>query len=92
MKAQSRYRAVFTPSNTRHLPHAGRRAVSVIQVLSEPNGMAHRLCLDGLKPDARYRELASGKEYYGDTLMRAGILLPLQQADFTAQFYHFAMV
>ena len=54
--------------------------------------MAHRLCLDGLKPDARYRELASGKEYYGDTLMRAGILLPLQQADFTAQFYHFAMV
>ena len=67
-------------------------AVSVIQVLSEPNGMAHRLCLDGLKIEARYRDIATGKEYYGDTLMRAGILLPLQKADFTAQFYYFQMV
>jgi alpha-galactosidase len=36
----------------------------------------HRLRLAGLEPDARYRELDTGLEHWGATLMQQGIALP----------------
>lgn len=63
-----------------------------IQVLSEPNGNSHRISLDGLEPSALYREEITGIQYHGDTLMNAGLSIPVQTGDFHSIMYRFSVV
>ncbi|MCH4206923.1 MAG: alpha-galactosidase [Solobacterium sp.] len=54
--------------------------VFCVQVLAQPNGISRRIKLQGLNPEFVYT--AQGKQYRGDTLMNAGILIPWKKQDF----------
>ncbi len=52
-----------------------------VQMKTDPNPPMRRLKLKGLDPNRRYTELLSGVSYMGDTLMNAGINLPVMFGD-----------
>ncbi len=64
--------------------------VTFVQVLNRPNFKSRRILLKGLDPDKRYtvsfenNKDIEEKVYSGDTLMKAGILMPNPWGDFKA--------
>ncbi|MCM1143708.1 MAG: alpha-galactosidase [Lachnoclostridium sp.] len=73
--------------------------VTFVQVLNRPNFKSRRILLKGLSKDMRYEvhwmedgkaEDKTGKikVYSGDTLMKAGILIPSLSGDFRAALVH----
>ena len=71
--------------------------VTYVQVLSRPNFKSRRILLKGLAEDMHYEVSFLGNEkakmpetkvYSGDTLMKAGILLPNLPGDFQAALIH----
>lgn len=60
-----------------------REKVSFVQVLNEPNRRSRRLKLQGLDPGAVYE--IGGRQYFGETLMSAGILHARPWGDFKAE-------
>ncbi|GER73661.1 alpha-galactosidase [Weizmannia acidilactici] len=71
------------------------------QVLAKPNPAWERLYFKGLAPDKQYRLEGSGKVFYGDELMYAGLLLDDlvpqqgksgQYLDFNAVIFKLSMV
>ena len=74
--------------------------LTYIQVMMQPNGHSRKICLKGLDPDKRYRVkrfcMDSGKEvsygpkqaFYGDTLMKAGLLAETLWGDFRGVLLH----
>lgn len=59
--------------------------ITYVQVLNEANKHSRRIKLSGLDPKLRYRDQETGKEYFGDTLMNAGLLIPRMWGDFQAK-------
>lgn len=68
-----------------------RFVLTYIQTLSEPNGNPHRILLDGLNPTALYREETTGMQIHGETLMNAGLWIPVQTGDFRSVLYRFSV-
>lgn len=62
-------------------PDKDKALVKYIQTKSDPNPPMRRLKLKGLDPNRRYTEELSGISYMGDTLMNAGINLPVMYGD-----------
>ncbi|MCI8774958.1 MAG: alpha-galactosidase [Lachnospiraceae bacterium] len=68
--------------------------VTFVQVLCRANFKSRRLLLKGLAEDKRYEvRFVNDKEiqtkvYSGDTLMKAGLLIPSFQGDFQARLIH----
>lgn len=50
--------------------------------------MPHVIKLRGLDPKKRYRDVETGAEYYGDTLMNAGINMPRAFKDYETVMIH----
>ncbi len=65
--------------------------VTFVQVLSRPNYKSKRILLKGLAEDKQYKvcfvndETIESKVYSGDTLMKAGLLIPGLFGDFQAR-------
>ena len=75
--------------------------VTYVQVLSRPNFKSKRILLKGLAEDMRYEvrflgnektKMPEAKVYSGDTLMKAGILLPNLSGDFQAVLLHLTAI
>ena len=62
------------------------------QRLAMPNPASHRIFLNGLCAEAKYRDEKSGKIYSGAALMRAGLPLPRPMGDFTSWVYEFKRI
>lgn len=58
-----------------------RAFVTYVQTKTDPNPPMRRLKLKGLDPTKRYIDTQSGVSYMGDTLMNAGINLPMMFGD-----------
>lgn len=69
-----------------------RFVLTYIQTLAEPNGNPHRILLDGLNPSVLYHEETTGIKAHGDTLMNAGLWIPVQTGDFRSVLYRFSAV
>ena len=63
-----------------------------VMVHARANVLRTRIRLKGLKGDAKYRVNGSDEVYWGDALMRAGILLPKTMGDYQAVEMYFVMV
>ncbi len=62
--------------------------VHYVQMRGRANGPLHILQLQGLLAAERYQEKKAGLIYHGDTLMNAGLRMPLLMGDFQGyQFY-----
>ncbi len=59
-----------------------------VQVTARPNVHSRKIRLAGLAPEKRYLVEESGITAYGDTLMRAGILMPELRGDYTSALIH----
>lgn len=59
-----------------------------IQVLNRPHHRSRRIKLKGLQEDKYYRVEDSGEIYAGDTLLKAGILIPSLWGDFKGRLLH----
>ena len=75
--------------------------VTYVQVLNRPNFKSRRILLKGLAEDMHYEVRFLGNEkatipetkvYSGDTLMKAGILLPNLPGDFQAVLLHLTAI
>lgn len=66
--------------------------VTYIQVLNCPNYHSRRIYLKGLDPNTKYRIEGEEVEYYGDTLMKAGIQAENLWGDFKGRLYHLKAV
>ena len=72
--------------------------VTFVQVLNIPNSKSRRILLKGLDEDLRYKVHfvqdtdAEAKVYSGDTLMKAGLLMPNPWGDFQARLIHLTAV
>ncbi len=68
--------------------------VTFVQVMCRANFKSRRILLKGLSEETRYEVCfvnetkIQPKVYSGDTLMKAGLLIPEQQGDFRAQLIH----
>ncbi len=62
--------------------------VTYVQVLNRPNCHSRRIRLAGLKPELKYIDAETGKGFYGDTLMNAGILVQDMWGDFQSKLIH----
>ena len=72
-----------------------------MQVLSRPNFKSRRILLKGLAEDMKYEvsflgyekaNMPETKVYSGDTLMKAGILMPNLPGDFQAVLLHLTAI
>ena len=63
-----------------------------IQVRAETNAPVRRIRLKGLNPALRYTDSATGKTYYGSTLMHAGIVIPGLWGDYAPYRLHLQSV
>ncbi|MNP59842.1 hypothetical protein D3C76_1548700 [compost metagenome] len=63
-----------------------------IKVLAEPAEPLRRLKLRGLNPRDVYVEQTTGMELHGDTLMHAGVQIPITLGDFQSVSWHFRRV
>jgi alpha-galactosidase len=61
-------------------------------VLAQPAVPIRILRLRGLDPTAQYRDLESGKIFGGDELLSVGLTVPVENGDFTSQFWHFKRI
>ena len=59
--------------------------ITYVQVMNEANTHSRRIKICGLDPKVRYQDMESGKVYYGDTLMHAGLLIPGMWGDYQAK-------
>lgn len=66
--------------------------MTYIQVWNRPNRHSRSICLRGLDPDMQYRIEGQDGIYYGDTLMKAGILADNPDRDFKGRLYHITAV
>ena len=75
--------------------------VTYVQVLNRPNFKSRRILLKGLAEDMHYEVSFLGNEkakmletkvYSGDTLMKAGILMPNLPGDFQAALLHLTAI
>lgn len=66
--------------------------VTFVQVLNRANYHSRRICLKGLKPEARYQLEGTEESYLGDTLMYAGVNLQNPWGDFRACLMHFVKI
>ncbi|MCM1187715.1 MAG: alpha-galactosidase [bacterium] len=66
--------------------------VTYVQVLGRANCHSRLIRLAGLDPKVRYRVEESGEEFYGDTLMNAGILVQNLWGDFASRLIHLTAV
>ncbi len=64
-------------------PDGSEVVACYFSVLSSPNRSVIRLRLQGLEPQRRYRDLATGRVYDGSVLMGAGLIVPAMQ-DFSS--------
>lgn len=62
--------------------------VTLVQVLRRPNCHSRMIRLAGLHPGLRYRNEETGRVYYGDTLMNAGIPVQEMWGDFQSKLIH----
>ncbi|MGN0403141.1 MAG: alpha-galactosidase [Acetatifactor sp.] len=62
--------------------------ITYVQVLNQPNFHSRRIKLTGLISDRKYRDEETGKSYYGDTLMHAGIPVQNMWGDFQSKLIH----
>ncbi|WP_425454013.1 alpha-galactosidase [Companilactobacillus insicii] len=61
----------------------------VSRILSSGQPVFHEIFLKGLNPDYKYRDVDTGKTYFGDELMNLGIYIPDFNGDFQSKIYHF---
>lgn len=72
--------------------------VTFVQVMNRPNFKSRRILLKGLDENMRYEvrfvqdKDAAAEVYSGDTLMKAGILMPNPWGDFQARLIHLVAV
>lgn len=62
--------------------------VTFVQVMGRPNYHSRRILLQGLCPDAIYRNERDGKTYSGDALMYAGLNVENLWGDFRSMLIH----
>lgn len=62
--------------------------VTWVQVLRRPNYHGRMIKLAGLRPDLKYRDEETGRVYFGDTLMNAGIPVQEMWGDFQSKLIH----
>lgn len=59
-----------------------------IQVLNRPYHLSRKICLKGLNKDFKYCLEETDEIYFGDTLMKAGLLIPPLEGDFRGKLIH----
>ena len=74
-------------------PDGAEALITFVQVLGRPNNFhSRRLRLQGLDPEAMYREETTGKLYRGDALLYAGLPIPELWGDFRSCLLHLSQV
>jgi alpha-galactosidase len=66
--------------------------VSVVLLGTHFNAPINYVHIKGLKPEAIYREEASGQEYSGSVLMHAGLPLPMETGEYQSWQLYFKEV
>lgn len=59
--------------------------ITYVQVMNQANTHSRKIRIPGLDPKLRYVVEETGKEYYGDTLQNAGLLIPGMWGDYQAK-------
>ena len=62
--------------------------VTFVGVMNRPNYKPFKIRLEGLIPDKLYKDEDTGKEYYGDILMNAGITINRFHGDARSALIH----
>lgn len=68
----------------------GQALVNVVMLENHGNMTVSYVKLKGLMPDVLYRDVASGKCYYGSALIEAGIPMPVEMGEYRAYQWEFA--
>lgn len=68
----------------------GQALVNVVMLENHGNMTVSYVKLKGLTPDVLYRDVASGKCYYGSALIEAGIPMPVEMGEYRAYQWEFA--
>jgi alpha-galactosidase len=66
--------------------------VSAVMLEVHGNMTANYIRLKGLKADAMYRDLESGKVYPANALMQVGIPMPIEMGEYLAYRIHFQLI
>lgn len=62
--------------------------ITYVSVLNRPNFHSRRICIPGLDAAKRYRVEGTKQVFYGDTLMKAGLVIPNLWGDFQSRLIH----
>lgn len=62
--------------------------ITYVSVLNRPNFHSRRICVPGLDGAKRYRVEGTEEVFYGDTLMKAGLIIPNLWGDFQSKLIH----
>lgn len=62
--------------------------ITYVSVLNRPNFHSRRICIPGLDAKKRYRVEGTEQVFYGDTLMKAGLIIPNLWGDFQSKLIH----
>ena len=66
--------------------------LNIVLLETHGNAPAQYIACKGLEAEALYKEEATGKVYYGNTLMHAGIPIPYEQGEYQAYQFYFTRV
>ena len=62
----------------------GEALLSVVMTENHSNMEISYVKLKGLKAEAMYEDVGTGRRYYGSALMKAGLPLPLEKKEYPA--------
>lgn len=66
--------------------------LNIVLLETHGNAPAQYIACKGLEAEALYKEEATGKVFYGNTLMHAGIPIPYEQGEYQAYQFYFTRV